>query len=175
MDPLDTYVGWLARMARGSRAVILLTVALAPLILGAIVVLLVPVAAPMAGALAGAGLFAAAHGYWATHASTELRAATNLKARVPLPQRRVAVGAAVLLWAVALLLTGRFLPGPLLGTLNVFVAICLYRLWRPTEPEAAELRAYWTEREAERKAEREASDAQQSHAPEPDHENPERP
>ena len=155
---VDNLIAWLNTRPARSRATVLVALVTVPVILVAVVGLFLAPAAPFAGALAGVALFVAAYGYWHTMVPAGQQASTDLKARYGLKKRRGLVGGAVAVWLILLLLLGRYAPGPLLGTLNVFVLISLYWLWRATPAEAAEALARWeAAQEAKTEAEKQAA------------------
>lgn len=141
MDLLDAYRNWLTRQPAHTRPLLLVAIALIPVALLAALAFLAPTLAPLGGTLAGLGLFAAVYGYGATTASPELRDRFDLTTRYPLGRRRTQVAAAAVIWVFLILLGGRYAPAPLLGTLTVFVVLCLIQTARPTPEEAAVLQA----------------------------------
>lgn len=158
MDPLDAYRTWLTRQPAHTRPLLLAAVALIPILALTAIVVLLPALAPLGGTVAGLGLFAAAYGYTATMASPELRDRLDLTLRYPLGTRRTQVAVAAVAWVLLILLIGRYAPAPLLGTLTVFVALCLLLSARPTPEEAAHIRAEAAARAAQAEAEAIASE-----------------
>lgn len=148
METLDAYVGWLNRQASSTRLGALVAIALVPVALVAATAVFLPAAAPIGGALAGGGLFAALYGYAKAVLSQTRQDELDPKSRYPLNTRRAAAGVAMAVWVIILLLLGRFVPGPVLGTLNVFVFLCLYWLWRATPVEAAQVLAEYEAKQA---------------------------
>lgn len=155
---MDHVIDWLNAKSQSSRVGALLALAVVPLVLVGLVAMLFNPAAPLVGALAGGALFLAAYGYWHTVLPAEKQDETDLKARYPLKQRRGIVGAVTAVWLIVLLLFGRlpFVPSFLLGTLNVFVLISLYWIWRATPEEAAEQLAAYEAAQAAKEAEAQA-------------------
>lgn len=145
---MDNIVAWLDHKPASARLGSLLTLAFVPLLLVAVVAVFFAPAAPLVGCVAGVALFVAAYGYWHTMLTDEQQDQTNLKTRKDLRSRRGIVGAGVAVWIIALLLTGPYLPDAALGTVNVFVAITAYWLWRATPEEAAAALARWEAEQA---------------------------
>lgn len=149
---MDNVLDWLDSKPRSSRVATLVALAVLPVIAVTVTSLLLPAAAPIAGCVAGICLFVAAFGYWHTVLAPERQAATNYKARTPVRTRRVIAAVIATAWVVILLLFGELAPGPLLGTMNVFVFLSLYTFFRATPEEAAEALAAYQEAQRERAA-----------------------
>lgn len=158
MDPLDAYRNWLTRQPAHTRPLLFVAVALIPLLVLAGLAFLAPALAPLGGTLAGLGLFAAVYGYGTTTASPHLRDRFDLTSRYPLGRRRTQVAVAAVIWVLIILVGGHYAPAPLLGTLTVFVALCLIQIARPTPDEAAVLQAEAAARAADTEAAHEDAD-----------------
>jgi hypothetical protein len=137
---VDSVIDWLNTHPRNHRVTVL------TILIGAALALvtsafLLRAAAPLLGALAGATLFLTTYGTWATLLPDHTRTRLDLKGKYPLRQRRGYLAGATAAWVVLVLLAGPYLPAPVVGTLNVFVLVSLYWLWRATPTEAAHARA----------------------------------
>lgn len=156
---MDHVIDWLNAKPHGSRVSSLLALAVVPFLLVTATAFVFAPAAPFVGALAGGALFVSAYGYWHTVLPQHKQDETNLKDRYPLKQRRTLIGGVAAVWVIALLLFGTvdFVPGFLLGTLNVFVLLSLYWVWRATPEEAAEQLAAYEAAQAAKEAEAQAA------------------
>lgn len=150
---MDGYLDWLNARPLATRRVLLATAAIAAVLIAvAVSVIGLGHAAPFLGAAAGATLFAAATGYWHTVLPVERQVETDLKVRYGLRHRRILVGVAALVWFALLLAVGRYLPAALAGTVNVWVVLHLFWLFRATPAEAAEARAVYEAQKATQQA-----------------------
>lgn len=159
---MEKFIAWLTAKPRQSRVTSLALMAIAPVVLVVVAAFALPVATPILGAVAGAGLFMAGYGYWRTCMDPAKQEETNLKNKYPLKKRRALVLAWAGVWLIILLGSNSFIPEPILGTANVLIIISLYWAWRATPEEAAQAAAEWEARQAELEAEQDNPDTTES-------------
>lgn len=140
---MDQFIDALTRYA-SSRTRRQMVIAVAGLFLiGAVVtavtyfVLTVPVLPSILGALAGVSWFAALYLTWLRLLPSVWSARLNWRATMLPRQRRIYTAWLMLGWVALLVILGRYIAGPVLGTLNVAVAGVFWRAMTLTPAQRA--------------------------------------